>query len=105
MKSILSLKPLTGFLCLLLCCLNVAAQTAAWERQRTGTLAWLHSVYFLDRNRGWAVGSKGTLLATDDGGKSWQQRTSATQDVIRDIFFTDEHNGWTVCEVNEYDLK
>jgi photosystem II stability/assembly factor-like uncharacterized protein len=105
MKSILSLKTLTGFRCLLVCCLNAAAQTAAWERQRTGTLAWLHAVYFLDQNRGWAVGSKGTLLATNDGGKSWHQHSSSTQDVIRDIFFIDERNGWTVCEVNEYELK
>jgi len=105
MKYIWSLKRLTCLLCLLLSGFNTSAQTAGWERQRSGTLAWLHSVYFLDQNRGWAVGSKGTLLATNDGGKSWQQRSSATQDVIRDIFFLDDHNGWTVCEVNEYELK
>ena len=105
MKPEWSLKSLTCLVCLLLCSLNASAQTAAWERQRTGTLAWLHSVFFLDQNRGWAVGSKGTLLATNDGGKSWQQRSASTQDVIRDIFFIDERNGWTVCEVNEYELK
>ncbi len=42
-----------------------AAQTGTWVRQPAGTMAWLHSVFFLDQNRGWAVGSKGTLLQTD----------------------------------------
>jgi photosystem II stability/assembly factor-like uncharacterized protein len=68
-------------------------------------MAWLHSVFFLDQNRGWAVGSKGTVLATVDGGKTWQPTTSSTDDVVRDIFFVDQQNGWMVVEVNVYQLK
>src|SRR6266567_2336546 len=59
-------------------------QTTGWIRQRSGTLAWLHSIYFLDQNRGWVVGSKGTLLATIDGGKTWQSRPRPAADVLRD---------------------
>src|SRR6266496_2036388 len=81
------------------------AQTGAWERQRVGSLAWLHAVFFLDENRGWAVGSKGTLLATMDGGKSWQTKSQPTLDVLRDIYFTDDQNGWLLCEANLYELK
>ena len=81
------------------------AQTAAWSKQSSGTLAWLHSIFFLDVNRGWVVGSRGTLLSTNDGGKSWQPRPRPTEDVIRDIQFLDEVNGWLVCERNIYDLK
>jgi photosystem II stability/assembly factor-like uncharacterized protein len=73
-------------------------------RQRTSSLAWLHSVFFLDQNRGWAVGSRGTLLSTSDGGKSWQ-KSNPTEDAIRDIYFSDESNGWLVCERNIYDLQ
>ena len=81
------------------------AQTSAWSRQPSGTLAWLHSVFFLDAHRGWVVGSRGTLLFTSDGGKTWQSRPRPTEDVIRDIQFLDDNNGWLVCERNIYDLK
>ena len=105
MRSARFFRALTCCLILFSVCASTSAQTAAWERQTTGTLAWLHSVFFLDRDRGWAVGSKGTLLATNNGGKSWKQQPAATQDVIRDIYFIDEQNGWMVCEVNVYELK
>src|ERR1044072_679041 len=76
-----------------------------WARQPAGTMAWLHAVFFIDQNRGWAVGGKGTLLQTVDGGHTRKPRGSAANDVVRDIFFIDENNGWLVCEVNAYELK
>src|SRR5688572_3379367 len=83
-----------------------AAQTSSgsWVRQKAGTMAWLRSVFFLDHNRGWAVGSKGTLLRTDDGGLNWKPHTAPTTAIVRDIFFLDEQNGWLVCEVNVHEL-
>jgi photosystem II stability/assembly factor-like uncharacterized protein len=83
-------------------------QTAAagsWVRQKAGTMAWLRSVFFLDQNRGWAVGSKGTLLRTSDGGLNWKPDAAPTASIVRDIFFLDEKNGWLVCEANQYELK
>jgi photosystem II stability/assembly factor-like uncharacterized protein len=68
-------------------------------------MAWLHSVFFSDQYRGWAVGSRGTLLITEDGGTTWKQRSRPTADVIREIHFVDEMRGWIVCERNVYDLK
>ncbi len=84
-----------------------AAQTGSgsWVRQKAGTMAWLRSVFFLDHNRGWAVGSKGTLLRTDDGGLNWKTRSAPTTAIVRDIFFLDDNNGWLVCEVNIHELK
>src|SRR4030095_15486954 len=95
----------SSFLLVTTLCPPVPAQTGAWVRQRVTSLAWLHAVFFLDEKRGWAVGSKGTLLATLDGGKSWQSKSQPTVDVLRDIYFTDEQNGWLLCEANLYDLK
>ena len=94
--------------CALLCLLlasTTLAQTGAWSRQPAGTMAWLHAVFFIDENRGWAAGSKGTLLRTTDGGKNWKVQPASTEDQVRDIFFIDEKNGWLVCEVNAYQLK
>src|SRR5260370_18514029 len=85
--------------------LPVFAQTGAWARQRVTTLAWLHAVFFLDQNRGWAVGSRGTLLGTLDGGINWQAKSQPTGDILRDIYFTDDQTGWLVCETNIYELK
>lgn len=81
------------------------ATPGVWQRQRTSSLAWLRGIFFLDQNRGWAVGSRGTLLSTSDSGKTWQKKPQPTQDTIRDIYFSDEENGWLVCERNIYDLR
>jgi photosystem II stability/assembly factor-like uncharacterized protein len=35
--------------------------------------ASLSDIYFVDQQHGWAVGSQGTLLRTEDGGKTWHQ--------------------------------
>lgn len=82
-----------------------STEAGAWTRQPAGSMAWLHTVFFIDQNRGWAAGSKGTLLRTEDGGRTWKASASSTDDVVRDIFFVDPQNGWLVCEVNQYQLK
>ncbi len=93
-------KILVIFVCLL--CFQTAK--AGWTKQNSGTLAWLRSVYFTNQNKGWIVGSKGTFLATEDGGKTWRQNKKITQDNIRDVYFSDEKNGWLLCERNVYNL-
>ncbi|MFN2531052.1 MAG: WD40/YVTN/BNR-like repeat-containing protein [Pyrinomonadaceae bacterium] len=90
---------------LLLLFIPVFGQSNSWIKQHSGSLAWLHSVFFFDQNRGWAVGSKGTLLQTVDGGDNWRPKPQPTVDVLRDIYFLDEQNGWLVCETNVYELK
>ncbi len=98
-------KALTSLLFLLLVALPSLAQTGTWARQPAGTMAWLHSVFFINQNKGWAAGSKGTVLYTVDGGNTWKSHGAPTGDVVRDLFFIDENNGWLVCEVNVYQLK
>ena len=94
-----------SFLVVLFVAATTFAQTGTWGRQPAGTMAWLKGVFFIDQQRGWAVGSKGTLLQTLDGGNTWKLRGSSTDDIVRDIFFSDEKNGLLVCEVNTYQLK
>ena len=90
---------------LLLFAVPASAQTGSWVRQKAGTMAWLRSVFFLDQNRGWAVGGNGTILRTGDGGLTWEARPAFGNDIVRDIFFLDKQNGWLVCEVNAYSLR
>jgi photosystem II stability/assembly factor-like uncharacterized protein len=87
---------------LLLCFVCLQTANAGWTKQVSGTFAWLHSVYFTNQNKGWIAGSRGTLLITDDGGKTWKQNQSFTQDNIRDVYFSDEKNGWLLCERDIY---
>ena len=42
-----------------------------WEVQRIGQGLSLHSIHFLDEQKGWAAGELGTIAATTDGGKTW----------------------------------
>ncbi|HWN10648.1 MAG TPA: YCF48-related protein [Pyrinomonadaceae bacterium] len=86
-------------------CTLHTSSASTWQRQKTSSLAWLHAVFFVDQHRGWSVGSRGTLLATADGGRSWQKKAQPTSDVIRDVYFQDELTGWIVCERNIYELK
>jgi photosystem II stability/assembly factor-like uncharacterized protein len=79
--------------------------TGTWTSQRSGTMSWLRAVYFLNESNGWAVGGYGTLLTTNDGGRSWQRQKRPTEDALRDIYFVDENSGWIVCERDFYKLK
>jgi photosystem II stability/assembly factor-like uncharacterized protein len=101
---IASLRLLLPFT-LLLVCSSLANAAGWWTAQRSGSFAWLHAVYFLDENRGWAVGGSGVLLSTTDGGKIWRVKPRPAEDALRDVYFSDEQNGWLVCERSIYDLK
>jgi photosystem II stability/assembly factor-like uncharacterized protein len=68
-------------------------------------MAWLHSVYFLDQNRGWVAGSNGTLLRTTDGGATWKKVSTLTQDTLHDVYFADENLGWLIAERDLLKLK
>lgn len=91
-------------LCILLLFTSLAS--GSWVRQESGTMAWLHAVYFLDENRGWVAGSNGTMLETADGGQTWRAASRRpTEDTIRDIYFEDSQTGWIVCERDMYKLR
>lgn len=51
-------------------------QGRSWQVLPTGQWLPLHGVFFINAQRGWAVGELGSILSTADGGRSWrvQQR-------------------------------
>src|SRR5436853_6808675 len=67
-------------------CSLLTASAATWTRQSSGTMAWLHAVYFLDQNHGWVAGSNGTLLETLNGGANWEKLSVRTTDTLRDVY-------------------
>jgi len=69
-------------------------------------------IFFIDENRGWAVGRRTYLpelwgqviLYTDNGGATWETQYEYAPPLddlfsffaLNDVYFTDDHNGWAV---------
>ena len=86
-------------------CPLLTVSAATWTRRPSGTMAWLHAVYFLDQNRGWVAGTGGTLLSTNDGGQTWLKLHPLGNDTLRDVYFTNENVGWLLAERDPLKLK
>ena len=62
----------------------------------TPTINDLHDVYFVNSQTGWAVGAKGTIVATKDGGQTWEMQYKNDGQYFTGVFFIDENEGWVV---------
>ncbi len=54
----------------------------------------LYTVHFTDEQTGWAVGYKGTILKTIDGGQTWAAQASGTGSHLIGVVFADSQTGW-----------
>jgi photosystem II stability/assembly factor-like uncharacterized protein len=78
---------------------NGGATTDAWNRIESGVGdSLLCDTTFVDRETGWAVGIKGTVIHTADGGKTWKTQSSGTEKNLFSVSFPDAKNGWIVGE-------
>ena len=67
---------------------------ATWsQRKIPDAPAALRALAFLDVNRGVTVGDNGSILATDDAGRTWKARVSGTKENLTDIQMVGEE-GW-----------
>lgn len=71
---------------------------AKWQQMPTPADATLNRVRFVDDTHGWAVGYDGTILATEDGGKTWvlQQFDADWGRAYYDVQFSDTQNGFVL---------
>jgi len=67
------------------------------ENYRLGWGEKIFSIYNLDMQMCWAVGTDGLMLKTVDGGKTWERRKRVTTLPLDDIFFI-KNKGWIVGE-------
>ena len=51
---------------------------------------------FVDAETGWAVGTFGTVMKTEDRGETWRMQTTGTSAPIRSVHFLDRNTGWAV---------
>ncbi len=56
--------------------------------------ARLSDVCFVDARKGWAVGDRGAVWHTDNGGKLWRRQTSGVDCTLWAVCFLDEQLGW-----------
>jgi photosystem II stability/assembly factor-like uncharacterized protein len=56
--------------------------------------AELTSVCFVDADHGWAVGDRGVIWHTADGGRNWQLQPSPTACRLESVTFIDSLHGW-----------
>src|SRR5690606_26933805 len=49
----------------------------------------IHDIFFLDANHGWACGTYGVMLRTEDGGASWEQARVETRNALNAVRFAD----------------
>ncbi|MCP4714795.1 MAG: hypothetical protein GY868_06730, partial [Deltaproteobacteria bacterium] len=74
-------------------CADLEATVAKsdWDRPMPA----LYGIYFIDRDRGWAVGMDGVILQTVNGGIMWRKIISGTEKPLYSIV-VGENTGWIV---------
>lgn len=74
-----------------------------WQPVQTATQVDLHTVFMLDKLRGWAAGDIGIILRTEDGGENWYPLTQEKDgEMFTKINFSDQSNGFAVGLDNNY---
>lgn len=58
--------------------------------------ARLNDVYFVGAEHGWAVGDRGAIWHTDDGGKNWRLQESGVACRLESVYFLNGQLGWAV---------
>ena len=58
--------------------------------------AQLNDVFFWDSDQGWAVGDRGVILHTEDGGRHWETQRVSWSCRFESVHFIDSQHGWAV---------
>jgi len=86
-----------AIVCIIFCCSALQeVKGQNWLPQDSGTREGILEVYFVDDLTGVAVGRRGTILRTENGGNVWSLITSGTNNDLHDIFFVNFSNGYAV---------
>ena len=67
-----------------------------WTTIRDTSGYWLHSVFFIDSLKGYAVGDSATIVQTLNGGLSWAPVACPLQRTLRGIAFSNADTGYIV---------
>ena len=65
--------------------------------QSPANVGYLVAVDFTEASHGWAVGDRGIILATTNGGATWSAQSSGTNEQLNGVAFPDAAHGWAVA--------
>lgn len=76
----------------------VSDDAQQWRQVAVPVNSLLTAAYFVDAQRGWAVGHDAAILHTEDGGNSWtlQQFQPELNQPLLDVLFLDAQQGYAV---------
>jgi photosystem II stability/assembly factor-like uncharacterized protein len=98
-------KIMRNSVCSLLILINIhlcfSQADIGWVPIASGTTQYLSKVFFVNADTGFIAGgdwtgTTGTILRTEDGGKTWTEQDIPTNSTINDVFFTDDTTGTAV---------
>lgn len=64
-----------------------------WQPQSIEMGQTLFDIY-INGNQGWVVGAKGTILHSNDAGRTWKSENSPTMNDLVFLFFLSPYEGW-----------
>ncbi|MGE5497623.1 MAG: YCF48-related protein [Syntrophothermus sp.] len=56
----------------------------------------LNSIYFINKDIGWAAGAEGMLIKTTDGGNTWSILPICSSQILHGVQFVNEKTGWVL---------
>jgi photosystem II stability/assembly factor-like uncharacterized protein len=56
----------------------------------------LYGISYADPDHLWVVGEFGTIMASDDGGRTFRQQHAPIESTLSGVHFVDTHRGWAV---------
>ncbi len=68
-----------------------------WNPLNSTVNARLNELSFVDSITGWAVGDKGTIIKTTNGGTNWISQDSKIDLELNDVFFLNASTGWALA--------
>jgi photosystem II stability/assembly factor-like uncharacterized protein len=63
---------------------------------QSGPAGSYNSIFFINDQEGWVVGTAGLIGHTVNGGDTWTSQTSPNNNSLYDVFFLDVEVGWAV---------
>lgn len=58
--------------------------------------SYFNKILFADSQKGWAIGWKGRIVFTENGGKSWEEQNGYTNFDLQEVVFSTSENGWII---------
>ncbi len=65
-----------------------------WSKATSPTQVDLYAVSMATESKAWAVGAKGTILKTEDGGATWKSQDAGLTEDLYAVSFVDGKHGW-----------